>query len=202
MPRAHVSVFGSGGEFVVVPASGGELANDPFTRSDAATLSSPWIDKNGQLGIFSNQVDVTVTGDENIAYYNGVSWPNDGYAEIKVIAAPAANRAVAVGYRLQTGSNRLGYYAGYDQAQSGDGLQRIWKFVGTAWTQLGSPGASNVAVNDIIRIQVIGSTIKMFVNTVEVLSVNDTDHATGKAGIYGVNSAVDVALLDNFAGGF
>lgn len=185
-------------------AGSGELASDAFTRADAANLGANWTAKNGGQtpGIFSNAVDVTVTGDQNIAYYNAVTWPNDQYSQATVVAGTAANRAVAVGVRLQAGADRNGYYCGYDRSQTGDANRRLWKFTGgtSVWQELAVDPVDIVAT-EVIKCQIVGTTLKLFVNAVERLSVTVTDYASGNAGIYLDNAAQNVALLDTWSGG-
>lgn len=176
------------------------LATDDFNRADAATLGANWTNKRNSPGVFSNQADITTTADANAAYYNAVALPDDAWCQGTVITAPASGTAVGVGVRLGTAANPQGYYGGGDGFNSGDANRRIWKVVTSTWTSIASE-AVNVAANDVIYCEAQGTTVKLFVNGVEELSVTDASLTTGRGGVYLAHGTANVALLEDWSMG-
>lgn len=179
------------------------LATDDFNRADAGSLGAGWTNKRNAFGIFTNQADITVTADDNITYYSGVSWPNDGYAQAVCAASALANRSMLVGYRIQSGANgqRSGYYGGVDGRNNGnnDLILSVWN-VSTP-TALGTDAGTVLAANDVIKITCVGTTITLYVNGVQKLQATDSLWSSGLAGMFGCNPVADVGLLDSFEGG-
>jgi len=179
------------------------LVTDTFNRADANSLGAGWTDKRNALGIFSNQADITATADENITYYSGISWPNDGYAQATCAAAAVAGRTMQVGYRIQPGADavRSGYYGGTDYLNHGstDLLLAVWN-VSTPTFLATDPGTV-LAANDVLKLTIVGTLLTLYVNGVQKLQATDSLWASGNAGLFAGNGAIDVALLDNFEGG-
>src|SRR5258706_12829208 len=177
------------------------LATDNFNRADAANLGANWTNIRGGLGIFSNTVDVANAADEQTARYSAISWPNDHYCTITVKQV-AASSAVGAGVRVQSsgGSGRDGYWAGYNSSDSGNNNRRIWKYITGAFTSLASE-AINIVVDDVVRLEVQGTTLTMFVNNVQRLQVTDSTWTVGNAGLYGKAAAIDTSVMDDFEGG-
>ena len=94
--------------------------------------------------------------------------------------------SVAVAARMSTSENTL-YWAGYSRANGGF---RLFKTVAGTPTQLGSTYtmAVNVGQEFTVALQVSGSTIKMFVDGVERVSV--TDSAIAAAGRVGMRNSI------------
>ena len=173
-------------------------ALDDFARADAADLGGNWANKRNAPGIFSNAVDIS-TVDDHVAYYAGKSLSDDQWAQGRAVVAAAASRCIGLGVRLSSAADRTGYYGGFDQNNS-DGNRRLWKWVSTTLTSLASE-AVTVAANDVIYVEVRGSTLKLFINGTERLSTTDASHTYGFAGLTVSNGAGDVALLDDWSAG-
>lgn len=179
------------------------LVTDSFTRADANSLGIGWTDKRNALGIFTNQADITATVDDNITYYSGVSWPNDGYAQARCVVGATAGRTMQVGYRIQPGFDALrsGYYGGVDNLNHGsnDLVLAVWN-VSTPTFLATDPGTV-LAANDVIKLSMVGTLVTLYVNGVQKLQATDSTWASGNAGLFAGNGAIDVALLDDFEGG-
>ena len=182
-------------------AEGGELASDNFNRADASTVGSNWTDQLAAhpAGIFSNAVDVTTTGNINIEWYDAITWPDDQYSQATVVAVAA--HTWAVGVRIPDSPNQdTGYWGGCNNNDSGNNNRRIWKDSGGSFVNLASE-AVNITAGDVVKLQVVGTTLKLFVNGDERLSVEDSTYSSGNAGFGLFTSATDVSLLDDWSGG-
>lgn len=176
------------------------LASDDFTRADAANLGANWTNKRNSPGIVSNQVDITTTADTNVAYHNASTPPADAWCQGKAIVVPSSGITVGVGVRLGTAANPEGYWGGGDGFNTGDANRRLWKVVVSTWTSIASEGV-NVAANDILYCEAQGTTVKLFVNGVEELSVTDASLNSGRGGVYLAHGTANVALLDDWSVG-
>lgn len=176
------------------------LASDNFTRADAVTLGSNWTNKNSEWpGIFSNAVDVVNVGTTCLAYWNQFTWPNDQWSQVTAVISSAASTGFAAGVRMSL-TTRNGYYGGANFSQFGDDNRHLWKYVGDTLTDLGTDGVAVVA-NDVLYVEIQGTTLKLFVNGVQKISVTDSSIASGPAGLFVSHGTADIAMLDNWSGG-
>lgn len=183
------------------------LAADDFNRADAANLGANWVLIQGianHQGIFSNAADLAVASARNgDAYNGGVTWPNDQYAQAKVVTMPDATGTWGVVVRAEAvgGAQRIFYAAGVSPGDQGDNFTRIWKFVNNTYTNISSSGANDISVGKTVRLEVVGTTLTCFVDGVQKTQITDAAIASGKPGIYSVHNAIDVALFDDFEAG-
>lgn len=183
------------------------LATDNFNRADAGTLGSNWGMYQGMpnpQGIFSNTADLTVASNRNSGFYDGgVTWPNDQYAQAKVITMPDATGTWAVVVRGEavSGGQRTLYAAGVSQGDFGNTFTSIWKFVANVQTGLANSGVTDIGVGKIVRLEAVGTTLTCYVDGVQKVQFTDSSIASGKPGIYSVHNAIDVGLFDDFEAG-
>ena len=121
----------------------------------------------------------TLTADSGVAYVAEATYPSANY-EVQwtfVQANNSADRPYYVFLRLADIENM--YAVRMSNVASGC---QLYKKVAGTWTALGS--AVTIAVGSVCKLQINGSTLKLFDDGVEVISVTDTAlTATGKAGI-------------------
>ncbi|KAF0218801.1 MAG: laminin G sub domain [Geobacteraceae bacterium] len=166
-----------------------QVADTNFTLHSSYTVNSV---------ITSNRCRNSATAGLSCYYHSGVSANADYSASLDIYAASnSANSQSGAACRLSTSDNTM-YLARYIQ---GTGWT-LAKIVSGTFTQLGSTYAQTLTVGNIynVKVQAVGSTIKMFVDGVERVSVTDTAITTaGKAGLRSqLGTATTGYHLDNF----
>ncbi len=188
---------------------GAQLASDDFNRADSG-LGANWttVTTGGNPTILSNEVrDTSVGGATSLAVYSAITWPDDQYAQIKVVAATSNTRSVGLILRGATAA-RTDYECQVIGPLGATTTLTIYRLVAGAATALvGGTAVYTVAAGDTAYCEIRGYDLTMKINGVTQLGpFTDTDVtkvASGSAGIE-VNAgtgAVTDALLDNFAGG-
>ena len=191
------------------------LASDTFDRADNADLGATW--DNGYTGdiaaqIVSNRVRTSAVGAVAAKEtYNGVSTPNDQFAQITVPTITGAVQTnVGVLVRFANSPTVTGYVC---QIQVNPLQSRIGEYTAGAFADLVAADTTTTwNPTDILRCEAQGTALRLYkvvlVNGVEqatlVLSATDASNASGKTGIYifmitsGVISNVE---LDTFSMG-
>lgn len=167
------------------------MASDNFNRADSASLGSPWVDNAAQSGcrITSNTARGGGGGSFTSAYYGGAASSADQFSEATIAVLANGDNAVAV--RHHTSNDQ--YYMVYNQ---GSGGINIFLRNGS-YTNLGSVGGT-IAVGDVIRAEISGSTITAKQNGVTLGSKSDGTLTTGQPGIVTFNNN---AGWDDWSGG-
>ena len=173
--------------------------SDNFNRSDEdLDASANWTTPSGSPTIFkvlSNKIHgdsggvslcMVATATENFG--------NDQKAEC-VISAVGTGDLCSPAVRLDD--------AGDGYAIRADGgnfnTRRIVKLDAGVATVIG--GVNFVPVNgDTLRIDVIGTTIKAYINDSEIDSVTDSTHTVGQPGVFYTRDNVNATRLDDFVG--
>lgn len=136
----------------------------------------------------------TTVADSGVVYTADATYPSADYeVQFTVVTAGAGTtRPIYVGVRYQDASNL--YCVRLHAAASG---YRLHKKVSDSWSALGT--AVTIANGSVVKVQIIGSTLKLFDDGVEVDSVTDSDiTAAGKSfvamggGTFGTASTDDV----------
>lgn len=171
------------------------LASDTFNRPNGS-LGPNWTDApGGTFGIASNAATAlsVVTGLHCTAY-NAVSPPANQWAQVKILSLTATYNGPAV--RVASGA-QTGYMLGIDIT----GVVYLVKELAGTQSNLATSAAATVAANDILKLQVVGTSLTAYVNDVLVpdLSFTDSDIATGLFGLGGYNGgSMDNWLAGNF----
>jgi len=171
--------------------------SDNFNRADNPSLGANWTMVNGTIEILSNQAHGSTDGADNFAAYTGVSFANDHYAEVSIPVGSASTfKGPAV--RLSgSGASRNAYFF---NSGSGPG---IYKQVSGTQTFLVAGTAP--ASGDIVRLEVIGTTLNYYLNGTLNATTTDGSLASGSAGIWIFDNAAS-ATVDDFnaadVGGF
>lgn len=198
-----------------------QLAADTFTRANATTLGSNWINNtanNQGLQIVSNSAQALVASLPNGATFGalngqGADFSYDHYAELKISTFANTNCAVGPLARQnqipnlsQSGATVNGYFGGNI---SGSAVYGIYRVAANVFTQLAIT-AVNVTVNDVVRLAVQGgtlpgssATLTLFQNGTQISTVADATPA--QLGWPGVMVRPDATLTNaaaqNFAAG-
>jgi hypothetical protein len=162
---------------------------DDFNRADSTDLGSNWTEVVENWSIVSNQLAPANNGTPS---------------QICLCTQPTTTRdnSVEVTYAV-FGSASMGVFC---RSNAIANTYYLWRNNGTGWALFRNQGgsftqigfAAGVVVNgDIVKIQAIGSTIKGFVNGVELVSVIDTTITTGNYGGVRANGSATLRY-DNF----
>ncbi|MBA4192304.1 MAG: hypothetical protein C0467_30405, partial [Planctomycetaceae bacterium] len=154
---------------------------DDFDRADSTNLGANWTESGGNLAVSSNQLlAIAATGGN--ALLNGVSLANVRVtAEVALLTT--GNSRVDLFARATSVSNA---YVGTLIGNNGVVTARIRRVVGGVSTTLASVSVNLPLGEGVLRFEVAGSLLKLFVGDVLVASVLDTTFsAAGKVGVGG-----------------
>lgn len=184
-------------QFVVAGGStASEVTMDPFNRADQNPLAGNWTKAGGAattLQLLSNAVQGVTAGGEGLMFYSAVTWPADQYAECQVSVASTVGGGPAV---RVSGAAETAYIA---QVHTNGTAISMAKFVAGVYTAFQNLTVA-VASTDTIRLEVQGSTLRLFKNAVQVgPDVIDGSIVTGSAGMDYVSNTT--GRIDNWAAG-
>lgn len=167
------------------------MVTDNFNRADGG-LGANWTTNAlyGAPQIVSNQLsnDAGTKG----AYYTGVAFANDHYAQAKLVA-----NLVGVSVRVVNTGGESNFY-NFD-ANSGSGAIRIFKYKNNVGATVLTSDTITVNANDVLYLEAVGSALTAKINGSTVLTTSDSEFTTGSPGIFLGNTGADV--LDDFEGG-
>lgn len=178
------------------------LATDDFNRANAANLGASWtVPTNGNpIAIASNVATATHDAEDDpfLEYYNGVSFPNDQWAQVTVGATVDGTSDTGVGpaVRVQSGGDL--YFLQGNSVET-----RVYKRVSNGYTQLGSDGPS-VAAGNTLYLEVQGTTIIAKKNGSSICGspISDSGVASGSAGAWNFpHGSGGTATFDDWSGG-
>jgi hypothetical protein len=164
-----------------------QLASDNFQRANESPLiHPPWsTDTFGQAGlqIISHLAQGTATNTDCTEIYTGVSLPNDQYASATLGAGILGNANLVLGVRMvDNGSVSLGGMPGYFTRISGTSNGGTWTIQDGSGGHVLTNGAGlTVNSGDVFVLAVIGTTIYLFQNGVQITSVVNALWSSGSA---------------------
>lgn len=183
--------------------SAGDLNNvlviDNFIRADANPLSGSWSTVAGiaPLQISSHLVVPTGTNVNGYELYNGVTWPNDQWAQTAFWTSDNSTTFEGVVLRGTTASETA--YAGFASVHlASTGTWFIIKYLSGVQTVLAS-GTFATNQGDVLYLEVKGTTLKLKRNGVQILTATDNSIASGSAGLFIQSNAA--AGISSFTGG-
>lgn len=187
--------------FAIPPQSLGLRIADDFNRANANPIGAPWVTVTGvsAMQITSNAgAPSTLASDCAARYDGGVSWNADQYSQAAItVTGTTANTGPFVSVRVSSTANTQYFLAAN---KGGSNNVTLGKFVAGAFTQIWQRTKA-ITDGDVIRLEVIGTTLRAYINGVQ-LGADSTDAsiATGAAGM-GYSSTTTAATLDNWEGG-
>lgn len=178
---------------------------DDFNRANGA-LGANWansIDGGGSgtgWKIVSNHAENDNTNLFESSYYSASTFgPNTEVYFTKLEAVAAAKQTFVWARITSPGASVNGYLVRF--GSSGDSTDcGIEKLVAGVNSSIGSTFVKQVAINDIVGLEVIGTSIKAYVNAVQVGSTQ-TDSSHSGAGSIGMQCRDGTVSIDNFSGG-
>jgi hypothetical protein len=193
--RRRIRIGGEVVEFAPVIRGG---AGDDFNRSASADLGANWnLISGGALEIESPGVVKHTTDGGGYEAWN-TSFGADHWSEIDGQLLVAGFSLVAPCVRLITGFE---YYRARICPSCFDvALGKRVAFSDTEFANGGDVGTSGFPLTYTVRLDVVGSALEVFLDTVSVIDTTDTDiTAAGNAGIV-VAGTVDHVALSRWAG--
>lgn len=172
------------------------LATDDFNRADSTGLGANWttVPSNGGGFVRSNTFSST-TDDPVAAFYNGVTWPANQYAQCKILTPLSTGGDNGGGPMVRAGS--LTNTAYFTLAHS-TGLQ-IYAVVAGSYNEIGND--STVPTNNqLLYLEANGSAQVLKLAGVTKITGADVLIASGNAGIFGAYEN-NATLLDDWEGG-
>lgn len=165
--------------------------SDDFNRVDSTDLGSNWVEVSGDWSIVGNQLSSGSAGGTVLLRAATPMSSNDNYAQATI----AATASVTQGVWCRGNSNLTSGYLWRNNGTSWD----LFAVVGGSFTLIATYTAA-AAVNDVAKIQAVGSLIKGFVNGVERVSATDTSVTTGTT--VGIRcESTNAIRWDNFSAG-
>lgn len=177
-------------------------ATDNFNRADSSDLGTNWSVQTGEGAwkIVSNQAEPSSLEGDAVENYNAITFANDQYSEATIKALTAAaglGRGPGVACRCSTSAHT--YYRSIATTTVSGDNHELLKVVAGSYTSLATADA-DFAINDVMRIEAQGTTIRTKKNGTTQISVTDSSIASGRGGV-GYSSSAESAQLDDWAGG-
>jgi hypothetical protein len=183
----------------IFPASAATIFNDNFDDGNA----SGWSTQNGSWSVVQdngNYVYYQSSSDEGRAWAGSSSWTNYSVeADVKIVNFNGSNRAYVAG-RWQDGNN---FYAASLYNSSGGKLEIRKKVNGSTSTLTSKSYALTTNKWYKVKLEMSGSTIKMYVDGVLQLTANDSSLSSGSAGLlaYKASTKYDNVVVSDSGGG-
>jgi len=177
-------------------------ATDNFTRTNSGTLGANWADSLGNTTpcqILSNTAANTSGGGVCSEVYNAETFNNDQYVQATFSNVTTSGTAdIAVMIRTAVASAN-GYACGLRTALDGTHYV-MWKLVSGSLSQIGVASSTVVANGDVVKFQVVGTTLNCYANGSLVLGpLTDSALSSGYPGLRGNNSLSGYSMWTLFS---
>jgi len=172
---------------------------DNFNR---ASLGTDWAQRWPTLQIYNSaEVLVNVNNDECRADWVANVCHRNQRAQITVAQIHSANYTQYIGVSLR-GLGAVSTNKTYYGFQCDRISQYCFSYVDYVSTMYLNGGATGVAVNDVIKMEIVGTTLKAWVNSTELVNTTSSDIYGGQVGVCGFDNAPhtgsDSTRGDNF----
>lgn len=176
------------------------LASDNFNRANGTLPDdgAPWKKEQGSVSFVISSNGITLSANNDITMRYNASFPDDQWAQITFTQTETASGAQAgVALRVATGAATL-----YRIVVDGSGNFEIGRFISGSHTTIDT-FTSSVANGDVLRAEIVGSTIKVYINGTQVRSVNDSNISSGAPGMAfsGTGAPSTNTKMDDFSAG-
>lgn len=172
-------------------------ASDDFNRANNTTLGANWTLVKGLFGINTNAAYSRSAGADTLARWNADTFGNDQYAQVTISVLSVDNIAVGVACRLDTGGAETGYFAYAFRNVSPNVDVELAKYVAGVYTTIST--TSGFAVGDVLRLEVEGTTLRLYRNGSLVDTRTDSSIASGAAGVSGFGNSTS-GRMDDWSG--
>ncbi len=193
---ANLGITGPGGLDAVPPAPP-PPSTDDFNRANNNSLGASWTESENDaraLRVLSNQLRIDLFDTTVQLFYRGYAKQtagNDQYSQLVYKAQTGQSNGAWAGPAVRIGSGAYSSATLYGAFYGGATPKIVVrKFVNQPLdgfgTDLGSYTVTLVS-GDIVKIQAVGPSIKVYVNGTERISVTDSSIASGGLGVAGNN---------------
>jgi hypothetical protein len=166
---------------------------DNGNRANSIGLGANWAAIFNDWDIVSNQFVPDTAGDQNIVYWSADVFPDDQWCEITFISgSPDGGPGIAV-----SGTGLANWKGLYIEAGNGSFADRVVSVINGSINNLGFCD-TDAASGDRLRIERIGTTIKVYKNSVLNGTFTDPAPVSGSAGLWNFNNT---GVYDDFAAG-
>lgn len=144
------------------------IATDDFNRADGAPGANWTRISNGEATIVSNHIEDSVSADSDAYYtYTAASFPLNQYSQVRLTTVGGAAFGMGAVCRASgdLGSNKQMYVA---YSQTNDTTIRVKKWIENVDIPLATFTVPTVVANDVLRLEVVGNRIQVFINGVQV----------------------------------
>lgn len=178
------------------------LASDEFNRGTVG-LGARWTEYRGlfNLRINSNQVDANSPGFDGDVVYIGTSFPADQWAQctLKNLNVPALGEGYGLAIRADAATH-FGYRVVVsDPGGAGDNIE-IASFTPT-YTLIATRRYSPVVSGDVLRVEMEGTTMRVYINDVQLgADITNSAISSGAPGM-GHSSTTSAGNIDNWSAG-
>lgn len=167
----------------------GALATDNFSAGTNFTAVS-----SHNKGAF----DGTYHGgfaDGNCAAYQSAygTWPSNQYCQAKITTV-STNSTEGAGPACRHTTGQYYYVRCTTSATT------LFKYTSGTRVSVGTP-ASAVAANSVVKLECIGTSIKVYDDGVEIISTTDSDLSGGQPGVWAYGGASSFGALDDWEAG-
>lgn len=180
-----------------------QLASDNFTRANSGSLGANWttntFDSSQQFAIIGNTAQPDSLFSDLSDAYSAWSGGNDHYSEVTFNATAADGAGTGSGANCREITTAATYYRLIGNAS---GYELIKKVAGTV-TSLSSGTGTTFAANDVLRLELQGTTWRLKKNGTQFATSTDSSISTGVPGV-GYSSTASSqanAALKLWAGG-
>lgn len=205
-------VTGSGLETNGSPVSadllvqGASIKVDAFERADNNSLGTDWTESEAAAADIKVLTGRLFVSADSMATYTG-TWNNDQSSQVTYFASSSYHSGPAV--RLSgTRTSLSGYIVTYEKftyTDAGVTMLVLWKYSAVALAAGTILGSLSKVLNssDVLKLEVIGTTINVRVNGTIVLTKTDSTVATGSPGVAGwaVTAGQGSATFSDWNGG-
>ena len=191
----NVTPNGTAAMTIAVPASTGATPADNFNRTDTISLGGNWTNFEQTWNIVSNEATPMTVGQWHSVYWTGTVLGNDHYSEVTV-GFLGASSGVGPMVRMKTDFSYYWLYC------DGSFIYLQKAVAGGSATTL-TTITQAVTGGDVIRLEVEGTTLRSYYNTVLKDTRTDTSIPTSNlSGFFAFpNSAVGNATITSWSGG-
>jgi hypothetical protein len=168
------------------------LFSDNFNRANNSSLGANWQERSGNFSI-SNQSLVNSTSGTSVALVNNQTADDVVLTASVNLSSTSSTRDAGLVARHNGLASGSQYYAGLAY-RSGRYYSEIWESTNGSWTRLSQVQVSSNGTAS-LKFEVIGSSLKLYVNGVLRNSVTDTSLTSGRFGVSAVGTG---ARIDNF----